>query len=465
MPLHRLQAEWDTGLTGGDPLHFPGYDTAVSGIEGEAVRTGTASIDGGEASYAFIDCVFGVLGGSMGAAVGEKVVRAYHRAVDGRLPVVVRTASGGARMQEGMVALIQMARTTSAAVAHARAGLLSLAVLGAPTTGGVFASFGSLTDIRAATPGALIGFAGPRVVELVTGEMLPPDSHTAESAYANGFVDALVAPEEHATWVECALGHRRMPLPRRELAEGPGVGASDSAWVDVLRARRVGRPSGIDRAAVLCDSFVELRGRDPVLRAGLAEIGDRRVVVLATDRYARSPSGAPGRPGPLGFRLAQRVIALAGRLGLPLLTLVDTPGADPGPVSEAGDVAGEIARTFAAMAALPTPSVSVCVGEGGSGGALALAHADRLLIQDGAYFSVIAPEAAAVILRREPDDAPQLAESLGLRPRRLVELGIVDGVVGESDDALRAAVLDALADAVPGDRDRRIDVATARWVR
>jgi acetyl-CoA carboxylase carboxyl transferase subunit beta len=198
-----------------------------------------------------------------------------------------------------------------------------------------------------------------------------------------------------------------------------------------------------------------------VVRAGLATLEGRRLVVVVMDRFADE-----GRPRPAGFRLAQRAIALAGRLGLPLLTLVDTPGAHPGAGSEDDGVAGEIARTFAAMAELPTASVAVCVGEGGSGGALALAHSDRFLILEHAVFSVIAPEGAAAILERDAQKAPELAERLKLTSADLLELGIVDQVVPELDpEVLAKAVASALDLAEPGERTRRIDAATARWLR
>jgi len=198
-----------------------------------------------------------------------------------------------------------------------------------------------------------------------------------------------------------------------------------------------------------------------VIRAGLATIEGGRVVIVAMDRHA-----ADGRPRPAGYRLAQRAIALAGRLSLPLLTFVDTPGADPSASSEADGIAGEIARTFRAMAELPSTSVSVCVGEGGSGGALALAHSDRLLIQEHAVFSVIAPEGAAAILERDIGKAPELAARLKLTSADLLQLGIVDRVVPEPDPAgLRLAIVEAFNDATPGDRDKRIDRATARWIR
>jgi acetyl-CoA carboxylase alpha subunit len=445
VPLHDPQAEWDADLVGGDPLGFPGYTPPRP----ESVRTGRTP------HYAFIEGDFDVLGGSMGAAHGERVVRAYRRAVDERLPVVVRTSTGGARMQEGMVSLVQMARTSSAARDHAASGLLSLAVFGNPTTGGVFASYASLTDVRAAEAGATIGFAGPRVVA---------HRSTAEDAYGAGLVDALLEPDDATAWIEAALGLRGVALPRRR-QPADYEGSDGTAWGEVRLARDPARPTGIDWAADLCSSWTELRGVDPVMRAGLATMAGQRLVVVAHDRYAESAfghAGGTGQPTADGFRLAQRAIALAGRLGLPLLTLVDTPGADPGPESEAGGVAGEIARTFAAMDALPTPSVAVCVGEGGSGGALAIAHADRLLIQRHAVFSVIGPEGAAAILHRDADRAPELAEQLKLTAPALAELGVVDEVVGEVLDA--DTLLKAFESAQVGDRRRRVDAVTERWL-
>jgi acyl-CoA carboxylase subunit beta len=450
MPPHQTQAEWDAQLRGDNPLDWPDYKAPTD----ESVVTGRTE------HYAFAEGRFDVMGGSMGAAHGEKVVRAYRRAAEERLPMVVLPASGGARMQEGMVSLIQMARTSSAAMAHGRAGLLSLALLRSPTTGGVYASYASLADVRAAEPGATIGFAGPRVVELTTRSPLPGGSHTAESAYEHGLVDAVTS--DGAAWLEAALGLREAPLPPRRFG-GVFVHTTfdDSAWGEVEQARLPFRASGTDWAGRLCSSWTELHGTDPVVRAGLATIEGGRVVVIAMDRHA-----ADGRPRPAGYRLAKRAIALAGRLSLPLLTLVDTPGADPGAASEADGIAGEIARTFAAMAELPTTSVSVCVGEGGSGGALALAHADRLLIQEHAVFSVIAPEGAAAILERDAGKAPELATRLKLTSADLLQLGIVDSVVPEPDPTgLRLAIVAALNEATPGDRDRRIDRATARWIR
>jgi acetyl-CoA carboxylase carboxyl transferase subunit beta len=192
-----------------------------------------------------IECDFSVIGGSMGLVHGEKVVRAFDRATERRLPVVVVTRSGGARMQEGMLSLIQLSRTAAAVNRHQAAGLLSIAVHRSPTTGGVFASYGSLTDLRIAEAGAMIGFAGPRVVEQTSGRSVEGTSHSADTALAAHIVDAVVAPGEVLTWVR-RPGARtpavRPPVPTNRSRTPPGT---DPAWAAVLTSRRLGRPSGI----------------------------------------------------------------------------------------------------------------------------------------------------------------------------------------------------------------------------
>jgi len=467
--LHPLQIEWDADLTGGDPIGWPGYAQALAGLPpGDSVLTGRAAVDGRTGGrYVVIAGRFAVMGGSMGAVHGERVVRAYRRATLEKLPVVVLAASGGARLQEGMVALAQLARTSSAARGHARAGLLSIAVFRPPTTGGVLASYASLTDLRAAQPGATIGFAGPRVVEVTTGRAPTAASHTAQAAFSAGAVDALLDPADQAAWVEAALGLRDERLPGRPLPAAVPHRASlpltggDEAWQEVLRARARSRPSGIDHAARLCDSWVELRGPDPSVRAGLARIGARRVVVIAHDRHSGT-----GRTAPAGFRLARRAVELAGRLGLPLLTLVDTPGAEPGSMAEADGVAAEIAATFAAMAEVDVPTVAVCVGEGGSGGALALATSDRVLMLEHAVFEVITPEGAAAILARDPAKAATFAGQLRLTATDVVASGVADAVIPEGDPAgIDSAIGAALDQAEKGVRVRRLDRVTDRWVR
>jgi acyl-CoA carboxylase subunit beta len=460
-----LTQEWDRELTSADPLGFPGYADALAAAPGESIRTGLVGLAGMRA--VLIQSDFESFGGTMGAVAGEKIVRSFRRAVDQRLPVVAVTRTGGARMQEGMASLIQMPRTVTAVDEHARSGLLSAIVYRSPTTGGVFASWASLLDVRAAEPHATMGFAGPRVVRQVTGADPPAWSHTAENAHAAGLVDALVERGDQVAWVTAVFGLADWPLagsgpiPDTAPAELPG-----SAQQAIAQARSRTRPSGLEWAAALCSSWIELKGSDPAVRAGLARIGDERVIVVAMDRYADDAGAA--RPGPAAYRLARRAIGLADRIGLPLLTLVDTPGAEPGPAAERDGIAGEIAATIVAMSRLRMPSVCICVGEGGSGGAMAFGHADRLFMLPGSVFSVISPEGAAAILYRDPSRAGELTGPLKLTSTELIGLGIADGVLPElaADrvECLRHAVASALSIAQPGDRDRRIAKATRSFI-
>lgn len=519
---------WDgplSGVTGGDPLGWPGYAGVLGAARErsgavESVLTGAATVHGARAAgggavradrVAVIAGVFDFVGGSLGLAAGERIVRAYDRARREELPVLVLARSGGARMQEGMVALVQMARTAAAARRHAEAGLVQVAWLDSPTTGGVYASFASLADVLWAPPGAVVGFAGPRVVEQTTGEALPDGAHTAESAAAAGIIDAVLEPAAAraalATLLRVAAGGREGPRGRTGPGTGPGAGTGGTgagvgsgpgapdgsrapdpgpgtapdAWAEVQRARDPHRPSGRAWLEALVPERVALSGDraggvDPVVACGLGTTrGGTAVAYVALDRHTLD-----GRPRPAGYRTARRAVALAARLGLPVLTLVDTPGADPRDASERAGVAGEIARTFAALGAHPAPTVSLVVGEGGSGGALAFAATDRCFLLDGAVFSVIGPEGAAAILDRDARRAPEVAPRLRLTGPDLVELGVVDAVLpavlpagasgspsrdaGTGPSAVVDAIEGALANARPGDGLARLDSATRRWL-
>jgi acetyl-CoA carboxylase carboxyl transferase subunit beta len=278
-------------------------------------------------------------------------------------------------------------------------------------------------------------------------------------------VDAVVEPDDALDWVRCALGlasrplrASRPPVPVKPIA--PPEPGTDAAWAAVRTARQMGRPSGIQVAAAATTSWVELgEGTDPALRTALATAAGRRVVVVAMDRYA-----AGAQPSAAGFELAVRGVELAGRLGIGVLTFVDTPGAQISSEAENAGIARAIARTFAAMAASPSPTVSLCVGEGGSGGALALGAADRQLIQHGAIFSVIGPEGAAAILERDATKAEVVAPLLKLTAGDLASFGIAE-VVPDGVEAAVAAVHRALEEAVVGQREQRLAAATHAWLR
>ena len=187
--------EWDERMETSDPLNFPGYkkklerQKSVTNMD-EAVITGKGEIGGKEVVIAVMGADF--MMGSMGEVVGEKITRAVERATEMRLPVIIFTCSGGARMQEGIISLMQMAKTSAALRKHDEAGLLYITVLTDPTTGGVTASFAMLGDVILAEPGALVGFAGPRVIEQTIGQKLPEGFQRSEFLLEHGFVDKIV---------------------------------------------------------------------------------------------------------------------------------------------------------------------------------------------------------------------------------------------------------------------------------
>lgn len=191
--------EWDSSLESANPLSFENYEDKLMRYQEkteqkEAVITGKAQIEGQEVVLAIMDSSF--MMGSMGSVVGEKVTRAIEKATANQLPLIIFTASGGARMQEGIFSLMQMAKTSGALAKHDANGLLYISVLTDPTTGGVTASFATLGDIILAEPGALVGFAGPRVIEQTLKEKLPEGFQRAEFLLETGQIDAIVERRE-----------------------------------------------------------------------------------------------------------------------------------------------------------------------------------------------------------------------------------------------------------------------------
>jgi acetyl-CoA carboxylase carboxyl transferase subunit beta len=457
--------ERDSDLVSSDPLHFEdetAYSDRLRDLrektgERDALVTGLARINGVEVAIAALD--FSFLGGSMGVVVGEKLARIVEQASERKAPLITVSSSGGARMQEGMLSLLQMAKTAAAVQRLHESGVPYISILRNPTTGGVFASFANLGDVTLAEPGALIGFAGPRVAEQVMGTKLPPGTHTAEFLLQRGMIDAIVSRPEQREYLSTLLailtaprkGHERRP--RRIRRDPPS--SKVVAWDAVQRARAIDRLTSADYLRMMVEHFVELHGDrssgdDPAIIAGLATLQGHPLAVIAMerghgdDRVRRHE----GRTYPEGYRKARRIMDLAERLQLPLLTLIDTPGAYPGIESEERGLASEIAASLARMSSLRTPIVSAVIGEGGSGGALALAVADRVLMLEGAIYSVIAPEGAATILYRDVQRAPEVSSKLKLTAHELRQLGIVDEIISEPLSAEPVSVAASLAAAI-----------------
>ncbi|MFG1779801.1 acetyl-CoA carboxylase carboxyltransferase subunit alpha [Micromonospora sp. NPDC049048] len=456
-----------------DLLPYPHRLTAARAGTGlaEAVVCGTATVGRHPCVLAVMD--FRFLGGSLGCVVGELITLAAERALADGVPLVLVTASGGARMQEGALSLMQMATVSQAIAALREAGLLTVSVLTDPTYGGVAASFATNTDVVLAESGARMGFAGPRVIRQITGRDLPEGFQTADFLLRHGQVD-MVVPRHALRGRLAALlaaaraGRRpasRPAVPRQVPPSArPAVttaqGAPGDAWETVRLARHPGRPTTLDYLETAFDGFVELHGDRlgadcPAVVGGLARLDGRAVMVIGHQKghtTAELVGRNFGMASPAGHRKALRLMRLAARLGLPVVTLVDTPGADPGVRAEEQGQAAAIAENILALTVLPTPVVAVITGEGGSGGALALAVADRVLMLQHAVYSVISPEGCAAILWPDRGAAPQAARALRLTAPDLCRLGIVDDVVPEPTPAahhdpadaaraLRAAVL------------------------
>ncbi|MEU2183153.1 carboxyl transferase domain-containing protein [Streptomyces thermolilacinus] len=414
------------GLDG--PLGWDGYGAARARA---AERTGESeSVVFGEAEVAGVRCAllafeFGFLGGSLGERTGDRLCAAYRLARERGMPLVSLVATGGSRMQEGMVALTQLQRVARETVLLREAGVPHVSVLRDPATGGGWATVGAGADVVLALQGAQIGFAGARVRPVDAD----PAAYTAEGQLAAGQVDAVVPPAE----LRAVLGRWLTGLTRP--APGtvppptvPGRGSEalpESGWEAVRRARDADRP----RAAAYLEAYFDVLlpltgdrcgGTDPGMLCGVG-LRDGHGVVYAAQ------CGTATRPA--GYRTAARAVRLADRLGLPVLTLVDTPGAANDDAAERAGAGAAIAEVFAAVAGARVPVTTLVVGEGGSGGALALAAPGNTWATRDSYFSVIAPEPAAAILKRPPEEAPHTAEQLRLRPQDLVELGVVRGIV------------------------------------
>ncbi|MGK3943869.1 carboxyl transferase domain-containing protein [Streptomyces caeruleatus] len=471
------------------PLAWQGYDASRARAaertgEQESVVCGTAYVEGTRA--VLIAFEFGFLGGSLGERTGDRLEAAYRYAREHRLPVVPLVATGGSRMQEGMLALSQLQRVASESALTRAAGLPQIAVLRDPTTGGGWATLGAGADVILALPGAQVGFAGSRVRPTDAD----PAAYSAEAQVAAGAADAVVHPQElretlgrwlrllarpsavpgaghpNGRTTETAPHHPARPAPgttdpetrdatdtqpavqpgrpadgrTAEAAPTPdtqppapapepapvpaplgAAGLPASGWDAVRRARSPERP----RAQAYLDAYFTSRaavsgdrcgGTDPGMLCGFGEHAGRTVAYAAQTGTATRPAG---------YRTAARLIRLADRLGIPVLTLVDTPGAANDAEAERQGAGAAIADLFAAVASARTPITTLLIGEGGSGGALALAAPGATYATPDSYFSVIAPELAAAILKRGPEEVESTADQLRIRPQDLVELGVV----------------------------------------
>jgi acetyl-CoA carboxylase carboxyl transferase subunit beta len=468
--------EWDADMEFSNPLDFPGYEKKVQAAKertklNEAIVTGKGRISGQETAFGVCDARF--LMSSMGHIVGEKIARMVERATAGKLPVIIYACSGGARMQEGLVSLMQMAKTSAALKKHHDAGQLFISVLTDPTTGGVTASFAMLGDIILAEPNALIGFAGPRVIEQTIRQKLPEGFQRSEFLLAHGFVDKIVERKDQKEVLAQLLRLHRQdagmdmsgesvtePLMegnafslegqekkgrRREKNGGKPSAAKEgkTAWDTVQLSRAAGRPVATDYIEMIFDDFVELHGDryfsdDGAIVGGIAAFCGRPVTVIGQQKGKNTKDNIRrnfGMPSPDGYRKALRLMKQAETFRRPIVCFVDTPGAFCGLEAEERGQGEAIARNLFEMASLTVPVLSVVIGEGGSGGALAMAVANEVWMLENAIYSILSPEGFASILWKDSKKAPNAAEVMKITAADLYEKGLIEQVIPEEEPA------------------------------
>ena len=431
-----------------EPLSFSRRNRYRKFLEQDQNRTGLteAAVAGkcriGDVETMLIVLDFGFMGGTMGSVVGEKVSMAFENAARRGIPAVAVVSGGGVRIQEGVLSLMQMAKTVTAANRLRDEEVPFIVVLANPSTGQAYASFANLADVILAEPGSLIGLSPLRILREVSKMPLPLDAHTAEAHVGHGLLDNVVDRENLQPRIASILqiltaqkqgksNHKN--LPKSEPEECDEV----EPWEAMTAARNSERPQASSYFRSILDPFIELRGdrlnsddRSVVTGIGfmdglaVAVIGQQRRTLAEGERYHVFPDG---------LRKAQRLIDLASRFKLPLVTLIDTQGADPGLEAEEQGIGNAIARTLSSMLTVPTPMVSVVIGEGGSEGALALGLSDRILMQQFAIYSPISVNHTLGAAHHDHMLDREAAEALMLTAHDCLELGIADEVVPEPD--------------------------------
>lgn len=475
--------EWDKVMSISNPLSYKGYEEKVKKLQektnlDEAIVTGKAKIGGISVVLGVCDSRF--LMASMGENVGEKIARAVERATQERLPVVLFACSGGARMQEGIVSLMQMAKTSAALKRHSDSGLLYISVLTNPTTGGVTASFAMLGDIILAEPGALIGFAGPRVIEQTIRQKLPKGFQSSEFLLEHGFIDQIAerknmketlarllkmhCKNDCAESLEGQENAENISVKKSDSADSMSVNsklnvdfttkitAKKSAWEHVSLARSKERPTGKDYLPWLFDYFIELHGDrlfgdDPALIGGIAYLAGKPVTVIAQEKGNGTKENIAhnfGMVSPEGYRKSLRLMKQAEKFHRPVICLVDTPGAFCGLEAEERGQGEAIARNLYELSSLKVPVLSIVIGEGGSGGALALAAGDQVWMMENSIYSILSPEGFASILWKDSTRAKEAAEVMKLTAVDLKDLGIIEQVIPENQPLTRENMADTI---------------------
>ena len=457
---------WFEDMPVSNPLNYEGYEEKLAETRektgaDEAVTVGQCKVFGEDAVLGICETRF--MMGSMGHVVGEKITRAIEKATELKLPVFLFCCSGGARMQEGIISLMQMAKTSAAIKKHGEAGLLYCTILTDPTTGGVTASFAMLGDVIMAEPGALIGFAGPRVIKQTIGQELPEGFQTAEFLLEHGFIDGIVRRENLKKTIyflikthQCREGSYAEFRKDAEihfelneiLKERSWLTLPRTAWEKVKAVRQVERPAATDYMEYIFDTFVEAHGDryfqdDAAIVGGVAFLDGQPVTVIADVKgkdMKECQKRNFGMPMPEGYRKALRLMKQAEKFNRPIISFVNTPGAFCGIEAEERGQGEAIARNLLEMSALKVPVLCILIGEGGSGGALATAVGNEVWMMENATYSILSPEGFASILWKDSNKAQEASEVMNITAQDLKRLGVIEEIVPEFGGADKKSV-------------------------
>lgn len=448
---------WFTEMPVRNPLAYEGYEEKLAearertGLD-EAVSVGQCKVFGEDIVLGICDSRF--MMASMGHVVGEKITAAIERAIEKRLPVFLFCCSGGARMQEGIISLMQMAKTSAAIKKLGEAGLLYCTILTDPTTGGVTASFAMLGDVIMAEPGALIGFAGPRVIKQTIGQELPEGFQTAEFLVEHGIIDGIVRREILKKTIyflvkahQCKAGEYANFTPGKEfrfvlneiLKEQAWMVRPKNAWEKVKAVRRVERASAFDYMEHIFDYFVEAHGDrcfrdDPAMIGGIGFLDGQPVTVIAEHKgkdIKECQERNYGMPMPEGYRKALRLMKQAEKFNRPIVSFINTAGAFCGIEAEERGQGEAIARNLMEMSALKVPVLCIFIGEGGSGGALATAVGNEVWMLENATYSILSPEGFASILWKDSSRAKEASEVMHITAQDLHRLHVIEKIIPE----------------------------------
>ena len=412
----------------------------------DAIIIGKMKINNRAVAVGVMDTRF--LMASLGYLVGEKVTLLFEIATKKKLPVIIFCCSGGARMQEGIISLMQMEKIAAAVVRHSLAGLLYISILTNPTMGGVSASYAMLADIVLAEEGAMVGFAGARVIEQNIGIKFSKEFQTAEFQKEHGFIDAIVSRNDIKNYFAAILElHKKKYKYNKRFKKivqqkTVSFNISRTIWERIQIARAINRPTSIQYINLLFDVFIEfcgdrVMGDDHSIVAGLAMFHGLPVTVIAQQKGKNSIEQAKyynwGMSSPPGYRKALRLMKQAEKFDRPVICLIDTIGAACGKEAEEQGQSVVIANLLREMSVLMVPILSIIISEGNSGGALALGVGNEVWMLENAVYSVISPEGYASIMWKDNSRAAEASERMKMGADELFENGIIDKIIAEEE--------------------------------